>query len=311
MSATRAEEARTSRPAWLRGVRYAWLAVVLSVLAWLLASHGGDIARIASGYSGRSLAAAFACLMLGKFLVLLQMQLSILAAGHRLPMHDAAYVYSSADASKYLPGGFWGLVGRAALYRVRGIGVRGVTLALLLENLWLVAGAFAVGAAFSYPALGGLLRKSSSVDLALHVSPLAMIAASFVALLVVDAAAFRFSGSGFSLQRLLQVVVLQCATWILLGASFALLAPSGRHDEAFLSAIGGYALAFGASLVSVFAPAGLGVREGVVTALLHDTLSLDVVIVMALANRLLSIGADVAFALGAFAWHFGAKGVRQ
>jgi len=302
MSASRAEEAGASRSAWLRGVRYAWLAVVLSVLAWLLASHGGDIARIASGYSGGYLAAAFACLILGKFLVLLQMQLSILAVGHRLPMHEAAYVYSSADASKYLPGGFWGLVGRAALYRVRGISARGVTLALLLENLWLVAGAFAVGAAFSYPALGGLLRKYSSVDLALHVPPLAMIAASIVALLVVDAAAFRFSGSGFSLQRLLQVVVLQCTTWVLLGASFALLAPTGRH-EVFLSAIGGYALAFGASLVSVFAPAGLGVREAVVTALLHQALSIDVVVVMALANRLLSIGADVAFSLAALGWH--------
>lgn len=303
MNASRAEEVRSARSGWLRGVRYGWLAVVLSVLVWLLASHGEEIARIASGYSAWSIIAAFACLILGKFLVLLQMQLSIAAVGHRLPMHEAAYVYSSSDVSKYLPGGFWGVVGRAALYRMRGISARGVALALLLENLWLVAGAFAVGAALSYPILGVLLGKYSSMDFALHLPPLAMIAASIVALLVVDAAASHLSGSSFSLLGLLRVVVLQNATWILLGASFALLAPAGHHEEMFVSAIGSYALAFGVSLISVFAPAGLGVREAVVTALLQTALSLDVVVVMALANRLLSIGADLAFALVALGWH--------
>jgi uncharacterized membrane protein YbhN (UPF0104 family) len=75
--------------------------------------------------------------------------------------------------------------------------------------------------------------------------------------------------------------------------------------------VGGFALAYISGLVAVFAPGGLGVREGVLAALLPragaESVSAEA---LAVATRLWTTTAELLLLLGVLAW--GARrGVRR
>ena len=58
--------------------------------------------------------------------------------------------------------------------------------------------------------------------------------------------------------------------------------------------VGGYALSWTAGFVAVFAPAGLGVREAVMIAVLHTQATAAIAITVTLVSRAISVLADTA-----------------
>jgi len=87
--------------------------------------------------------------------------------------------------------------------------------------------------------------------------------------------------------------------WLLYGVHVAVLvrAVGGSGLDAWAAAAGGMALGWALGLVAVFAPAGLGVREAVITACLAPVVGRAPALAVALASRGLLAVCDVLLAL--------------
>jgi len=101
-------------------------------------------------------------------------------------------------------------------------------------------------------------------------------------------------------RQVLGFVGLYVGLWVLFGLAFFLFArrltPLGWIR--YLPVTGVYALAWVIGMVSVFAPAGIGVREGVLSILLAQYLPEPTAIVAALLSRLWITLAELVCALG-------------
>jgi uncharacterized membrane protein YbhN (UPF0104 family) len=87
--------------------------------------------------------------------------------------------------------------------------------------------------------------------------------------------------------------------WLLYGAQIAVLvlAVGGSGPDAWAASVGGMALGWAIGLVAVFAPAGVGVREAVITAALAPVVGRAPALAVALASRGVLALCDVVLAL--------------
>ncbi len=243
------------------------------------------------------LALSFLCILVGKALSARHVALALAAAGTSLNRMASYYVYSLADISKYLPGGVWGLIGRVALYREINMRPRAITQALVVENVWLLAGAAWVGLAAGCLGLAGGFAGLVSARLGLSAAAVAAFAWP-AALLVLLPRLMRPPGGG---RTIAGFVCLQALMWTLIGISFAVLLPYSVAPwslaAGLLTAIGIYDFSFALGMVAFFAPSGIGVRESTLVATLGPVHGIDLLIQISIINRFVWVAADIVFAL--------------
>ncbi|HEX9775474.1 MAG TPA: hypothetical protein VGB83_07830 [Actinomycetota bacterium] len=198
-----------------------------------------------------------------------------------------------AQLGKYVPGGFWqhaGQVGTAAA----AVPVSKAVAAVPIQALVYVAAAGAVGAWYGLFAAGaaGWVR-------------LATIASAVLVLLIwrrwMDLLLRLGGRPGAKARALLppQRAITRSFTWsvgtlVASGAGFAALATAVGATESFLGATAAFALAWAAGFLALPFPAGIGVREAVLTALVGPAAP---VLAAAIAHRLVTIAAE-AIAVG-------------
>ncbi|MFY1891997.1 hypothetical protein ACOTCH_30810 [Achromobacter xylosoxidans] len=188
-------------------------------------------------------------------------------------------------------GGVWAIVGRVVHYRNLSLSAASISKALLLENLGFGVTALALG-------------TPVAVAMALKAGWLSGMGWSAVAMVVI---AMIWAGSrllvrrGVAISRLnagIGSVALMVMTlgWVAMGTSFFLLLATFGSWLDWLWIVGTYAVAFTTGMVAIFAPAGAGVREGVLTLAgqMHGV-SAAMMLDAALLNRALWVVADVCF----------------
>ncbi len=242
--------------------------------------NGVDLSALLSWRS-----AAFSCAALLIYLV--QIPLATLiwrwilgAMGVHLPMAPAYAVIASTQFAKYLPGNVAQHIGRVAVARGFGGDLPRLALSLVYENVVALLAGIHVTVVFlslhPTPALERWLPMGSK-SLLLTV---ATIGAGILFLLLprlmnyvqrkqgLDAA--TGNRLGLSAARLSLAYGAFLAAFLLLGLSFTLLmhAVAPESGFPFLPLCGAFAAAWVIGLLVPGAPAGLGVREGVLIALL-------------------------------------------
>ncbi len=259
---------------WLTPV---WVAASLAVIGWQLFLHRDAI--VATPVSGWALLLSLAATLAGKLFAALQVRISLSQAHADVSQPACFYCYSMADLAKYLPGGIWGIVGRIGFYRSLRLGAGTIGRALVLEQVWLVGGALAVGLA-----LFAFGRGDAGAQILAVVG-----AAGWLVILMLSGTAT--GGRRVGLSTATKVTLCQLGLWLATGAGFAVLLPSDH-----LSGAGIFAIAFAAGLMVPFAPSGIGVREAVVAALALPSLPVEVVLQAMVLSRAVWIAADLAFA---------------
>lgn len=103
-----------------------------------------------------------------------------------------------------------------------------------------------------------------------------------------------------SLQGLIGFLAGYCAAWMVLGFSLLCAARGVRFIEPlpWSGACMAYALAGFLGIVAVFAPAGLGVRDGAMIVLLSSQMSVTGAVVVSVLVRLVSLLVELAVAVG-------------
>lgn len=262
-------------------------------------------------------AAAFACAALLLYLAQVPLTAMIwrgLLSDLRVPMPLAsAYaVIATTQFSKYLPGNVAHHIGRVVVARRFGGDVPKLTLSLIYENvIALLAGAHVTAVFLTLRPVPGIERwLPVESRLLLLVGATASAGLAFVLLprlvgwlqrrrglaQAADGVEFRLSPA-----QLLQTYFVFVASFLFLGLAFSLLAhvasPTGSLP--FAELCGAFAAAWVIGTLVPGAPAGLGVREGVLLALLAGvTTSAAAVAAIALLRIVTTLGDAIHFAVG-------------
>ncbi|MEP7065115.1 MAG: lysylphosphatidylglycerol synthase transmembrane domain-containing protein [Gemmatimonadota bacterium] len=183
---------------------------------------------------------------------------------HEIPFLDAARIWTISNLGKYLPGKVWSITALAVMSREYGVtAAEGATASILVTLVNTLVGfvvAFVAGAA--------LLR--------LHVFVVVLIALLAVAVLASPAALPRLgSMAGKMFKReivlrplphrvLLTAGALTCIAWLMYGVAFWLFTRGvlGYAPGALRNYVAVFAGSYLIGFVALFAPAGLGAREG-------------------------------------------------
>ena len=291
----------------LRGARAAFVPVTL-VLAWFgFRGRWSEVVGAVAGTSPVRLVAAVACAALGIAITATLWRLILRWVGSEVGVREGAEVFLVGQLGKYVPGSVWSVAAQAQLGRRHGVPARsGATASALFLLVHTATGLL----------LGGLLVVGGVLDVPARPAwwPWAAVVVGAAALAppLVRRLADRLGGRGihstFGVVELTRTVALMAAAWACYGTSLLVLVPSGGPDSpAYVGAVAAFALAHAAGVLVVVAPAGVGVREGVLVALLAPTLGVPGAAAVALLSRVAHAVADFVVAGVATAWARGAR----
>jgi glycosyltransferase 2 family protein len=216
--------------------------------------------------------------------------------GSPLALRWALPIGLVAQAGKYLPGNVAHYFGRAALARSAGIPLRASGLSVAVELAAVgIAAALVVGAALLFdPALLRSLPSQAGSTAVLPVLACGLGLAAVAAWLV---------RRGGRIQLVAMSAACLAISFALSGLSFFLLFEAlGGTGLGPATAIGAFALAWAAGFVLPGAPAGLGIREAVLVALVAPLGGAGPAIAAILLHRLLTALVDGAAAAVGYAW---------
>ncbi len=214
----------------------------------------------------------------------------------QLSFRSSVRIWCVSNLGRYLPGKIWSIAGLAVLATREGVqGWSAAGSALVMQAMAIGTGA-AVAVAF-------LPQVDSQLPL---VAGLAMAAISVVALMAkpVVRGISRLAGKTVELEALpartiLLATVVTLVSWLMYGMAFWLLARGITPDVGppLTLAVGAFAAAYIVGLLAVFAPGGLGVREGVLMVLLAPSVGTGPALVFSIGSRLLLTATEVVAAL--------------
>jgi uncharacterized membrane protein YbhN (UPF0104 family) len=208
--------------------------------------------------------------------------------GPAVATRDAIRIFMVANLGRYIPGKLWQIAGLSLLARRHGVPATTATGAAVLGQGIALAGACIVG-------LGALLAAPTDVRAWAVPGALALVGAVGIGL--APPVFRRVAGLWFRLRRrdtpvglegvhALRWLLLYTANWAVYAFSFWLLAVSfGRVGEV-VPVASAFAAAYVLGYLMVFAPAGVGVREGFLVMFLGPQFGVGPAGVLAVIARL-------------------------
>jgi uncharacterized membrane protein YbhN (UPF0104 family) len=208
-------------------------------------------------------------------------------------------VYFISQAAKYLPGGIWAFPGRVVAYQAIGVESGASLVSMVREVGVLFIGAALIGLAglLSGVLVSDWVRFSVIAGIVVCILSVALVQLPFFWRLL---ARFRFiknSGvteaqaevASLSFTWLPVPLLVSISFWVLTGIAFREMAAGFSGSVlgmTWLQTVSIFALAWCAGFIVVIAPAGLGVRETVLSALLSSYMPLGEALSIALIARL-------------------------
>ncbi len=224
--------------------------------------------------------------------------------GHDVPYRELFRVYRKSELSRFVPGGIWQFAARIYLTRRFGVGAAACLAATMLD-MTLAALAAIVPATW--------LAGSAATTLSPWQEATLLAFPAIACLLVVPRV---FNAWAEPLARLLRqpferlemgawqmigVWAMYCLMWTLLAlamASYARALLTDVDGQQFTLIAGCYALAWVLALLTMVAPAGVGVREGILGLLLGQVLATGTALALAVAMRLWVVGMELVWLIG-------------
>ena len=285
-----------SREALKNIAKWVWMAAVLAFIVFYTMSKKALIARTFSMLPIEVLLGAAVLVLVAKLCLVTNMRS---AASHfkiALGWRDCYCIYNLTQLAKYIPGSIWYFVGRVAVLRERGIATEAIRDSLLAEHLWVIASAVLLAGVLAFTGIRDFLEVGL-----IDFNPGPLLLAAFV--LVASAAALALLVSRRLLRWVLRLLPPLSAipalllTWILLGASlWVTLGPFAASRPSIPYIIGVYCFAYVLGFLVPFAPAGLGVREAILTFALTPFMAADVAILLAAVHRIIYFTVEIVLA---------------
>ena len=214
--------------------------------------------------------------------------------GPRLPLRTSVRVFMVANLGRYVPGKVWQIAGLAYLAKREGVQTSVATGAAILGQGIALLGATLVGIGAIFGA-NGLWREIGWVGWVVGIG----VAVSIIGAVVIPSVfrrvvAFWFRvtrtdppGDGLGSRNVgLRWLTLYVVIWGIYATAFWLLYLSFGESRAFLQVGPAFAAAYVIGYIAIFAPAGAGIREGVLVVLLQPIMAREAAVVLAVIARL-------------------------
>lgn len=283
-------------------VKWLFLAVALGLGIWAIAANYEAIFEAVSSMPWYLVFASFAATTVSVGCTLFSWRRLLNGLGASISLRPATSMFGVSQLGKYIPGGVWNIIAATEIGARHNIARRTSFAAMAVAILISLVSGLAVGC------MAFVLSPTSAIA---QWAWLAAFAPLFMILLVppllnrLIALAFRIVGRPpldhpFAMSDLLTSAAWALGGWVFGGVQVWLLMfalgvdPTGRN---LLLAMSGYALAWVAGYLIIFAPAGVGVREAVLAAVLAGSLSGAEVLTLVLVSRALFTVVDLALAL--------------
>ena len=265
------------RSSTLRVAGWFLAALVIGFVGWRLAGDLGQLRSHPLEQRPRwTLIALSGALFLLAHAVLVQTWRSVLSSWDaKLPFWTAARIWSVSNLGRYLPGKIWQIGAMGAMSRQVGVSPLAASGSAILGTLVNVIAGFVV-ALISGRAL--LERTSPGWSGLATIIVILSAAGLLVAPLVVPRVApviARMAGrpvaATLPVRAVVHALVGNLIAWLLYGAAFALFTRGLLPGSAggYLSYLAAYTISYLAGYLALFAPAGVGVREGMMLAVLQ------------------------------------------
>jgi hypothetical protein len=234
----------------------------------------------------------------------------LICFGHPLAYRRAFRAFMLSELSRYLPGTVWHMLSRAYLSDRQGVPAPVVFAGIMLELALVALTAIAF---FPLRAMGqAVLPQQLALWVAAASLLMLVLAHPRVVLPLVNVALRRLGRPAIAgrlrYRDLFAMLALCVVMWLCLCVGFWLLAygiaPASARNLVAVTA--SFPVAWFVGLVALVSPGGLGVREGVLAALLAGLLPGGVAVVVALAARVWL--ACVELACAAVAWRVRQEG---
>lgn len=202
----------------------------------------------------------------------------------------AARIHVANLPARYVPGGIWHTVGRAANFRQLGTGARDITIFIFLENVLAICVAFVLG--------GLLLATTRGFEGWGQIAVFAACAGGALLIASPFLLATRVVRDGirFPVRKFLLLTILTALSWCVAATAFVTYLsafPGIAGHIAPLEVAGSYLFSWGVGFITVFAPQGVGVFEVVAANLMRGTEPLMGVAALVAGFRLIILAADV------------------
>jgi uncharacterized membrane protein YbhN (UPF0104 family) len=277
-------------------VRLAFLAVVLALLVLALVNQSGVLWNEVKELTAPVVLVALIAGLCGLLSSLMVWRSLLADLGSKLSLTEAWRIMFIGQLAKYVPGSVWPVIAQTELGADRGV-PRGRSAVSVLLGYAVMTCTGGMVAAVTLPfAAAGSFERYFWVLLAV---PVAAVALSPPVLNRVFGALLRLLRrsplqQGLSVGGLSRTMGWALAGWTFNGLmTYVLLRQlSGDSRGTLLVSVGGYALAWVVGFIAVFAPAGAGVREAVMIAVLSTHTTGAIALTVALVTRALGVVSD-------------------
>lgn len=284
--------------------RRVFVVLALAAAAWAVASQWDQVRDAVQTLSVGALALALLLGLVYVSITMLSWRAVLTDLGSHLPLGAAARLFFVSQIGKYLPGGVWNVLAAAemgrdhAIPRRRSVSVMVISILVsIVTALTLAVGAVALapeGVASSY---GWVIWAFPLFVLALTPPVLNRFLTLALRLTKRPPLEHPLSGRG-----VVESGGWALLSWLVSGALVWVVATGvgmPATGATFALSVGGYALAWTVGFLVVVVPAGVGVREAVLAAVLAGQLDTGGVVVTILLARVLMTVADLLLGLAA------------
>jgi glycosyltransferase 2 family protein len=280
---------------------YAFFLLALAAAAWAIASRGSQLTKAVQHLSILALVGSFAAGLLG-ILALYASWLAAVTDGQvDLPFREGLRIYGVGQIGKYLPGSVWPVLTQAQLGRRLGISPLRMASGALLALAVSVSGGLVLGCVL-LPLSGDNAARTLWWAPLVAVPLVLVLAPPILNRLIALSARILRRGAVEPAYTLAGIA--RCAGWATLGNFFFGLhifclgySLGATSFRGYLLGVCAYALASSIGVIVIFAPAGAGIRETVLIAVLAPVLSVDSALAIALVSRVVLILVDVLVAV--------------
>jgi len=280
--------------------KWLWMAALLGFIVFYAINKKALIAQTFSLLSFQSLLLAFILILAGKLCLVQNMSIATKHFKIFLGWRDCYRIYNLTQLAKYIPGSIWQFVGRFSILHERGIAKHTIRDAMIAEHLWIIASASLLAILLSFNSM----REFFEAKLAEY-SPDILFIWGLVILAILIGAIILFILFSrrlfFWFLRILppfSAIPTLVLTWVFLGASlWVTLEAYVVSMPSVFYIIGIYCFAYVMGFMVPFAPAGMGIREAILTFALTFHIDADVAILLAAVNRIIYFAVEIVLAM--------------
>ena len=273
------------------------LALLFAAAVWALASRRHELADALSRLTVASVLGSLALATLAVFAMLMSWAASVREGAPTLTLRDFNRIYFVGQMGKYLPGSVWPVLTQSMLARRRGASPGSVATGSLLNLALTVTVSLLVGAALLPFAPAAAVDQLQWVPFVL----VPMVAVLHPAVLnrLLPLAARLMRREPVNYQASGRTITISAA-WAVLGSLLfgahlyvlvSTLAEGGGRELVLTTCA--YNLAAAAGVIVIIVPAGAGVREAVLTAVLAPVLDVSTALAVALVSRATLVVVDL------------------